>query len=68
MKWMLNQEMNKWRSQYENCPEPVTFEDYKWKEMQERTHIEFQKKFGGRVFIVYSTIGTQVSKNSETIN
>lgn len=31
-----------------------TFEDYKWKEMQETTHQKFQEKFGGRVFIVFS--------------
>ncbi|MBU4374024.1 MAG: MjaI family restriction endonuclease [Euryarchaeota archaeon] len=31
-----------------------TFENYKWKEMQETTHTEFQKKFGGRVFTVFS--------------
>ncbi len=31
-----------------------TFENYKWQEMQESTHLKFQKKFGGRVFIVFS--------------
>ncbi|HJH25896.1 MAG TPA: MjaI family restriction endonuclease [Methanophagales archaeon] len=31
-----------------------TFEDYKWKEMQETSHRKFQKKFGGNVFIVFS--------------
>ncbi len=31
-----------------------TFEDYKWKEMQETTHRRFQDKFGGRVFIIFS--------------
>jgi hypothetical protein len=31
-----------------------TFEDYKWKEMQEISHRKFQEKFGGRVFIVFS--------------
>lgn len=31
-----------------------TFEDYKWKEMQETSHRKFQKKFGGKVFIVFS--------------
>ncbi|MDZ7292800.1 MAG: MjaI family restriction endonuclease [candidate division KSB1 bacterium] len=31
-----------------------TFEDYKWKEMQEASHRKFQKKFGGKVFIVFS--------------
>ena len=46
-----------------------TFEDYKWKEMQERTHQKFQKKFGGRVFIVYSIkVGDKkVIKNPEVI-
>ncbi len=37
---------------------PVTFkhgmEDYKWREMQERTHQKFTQRFGGRVFLVYS--------------
>jgi len=31
-----------------------TFEDYKWKEMQETSHRKFQEKFGGRVFIIFS--------------
>jgi hypothetical protein len=31
-----------------------TFEDYKWKEMQETSHRKFQEKFGGKVFIVFS--------------
>jgi len=31
-----------------------TFEDYKWKEMQETSHRKFRKKFGGEVFIVFS--------------
>lgn len=31
-----------------------TFEDYKWKEMQETSHRKFEKKFGGKVFIVFS--------------
>lgn len=31
-----------------------TFENYKWQEMQETTHLKFQKKFSGRVFIVFS--------------
>ncbi|OIN96449.1 MjaI family restriction endonuclease [Candidatus Desantisbacteria bacterium CG1_02_38_46] len=31
-----------------------TFEDYKWKEMQETTHKKFQQKFGGRVFTIFS--------------
>ena len=32
-----------------------TFEDYKWKEMQETTHLKFEKKFGGSVFTIFST-------------
>jgi hypothetical protein len=31
-----------------------TFEDYKWKEMQETSHRKFQEKFGGKVFTVFS--------------
>ena len=31
-----------------------TFEDYKWKEMQEISHRKFQEKFGGQVFTVFS--------------
>jgi len=31
-----------------------TFEDHKWKEMQETSHHKFQKKFAGRVFTVFS--------------
>jgi len=31
-----------------------TFEDYKWKEMQETSHRKFQEKFGGKVFFVFS--------------
>ncbi|MEA2074339.1 MAG: MjaI family restriction endonuclease [Euryarchaeota archaeon] len=31
-----------------------TFEDYKWKEMQETSQRKFQEKFGGKVFIVFS--------------
>ncbi|MCD6456269.1 MAG: MjaI family restriction endonuclease, partial [Methanophagales archaeon] len=31
-----------------------TFEDYKWKEMQEISHRKFQEKFGGNVFTVFS--------------
>ena len=47
-----------------------TFEDYKWKEMQEKTHLEFQKKFGGRVFIVFSVkVGDKkMIKNTEVID
>ena len=47
-----------------------TFEDYKWKEMQETTHLQFQKKFGGRVFIVFSVkVGNKKEvKNIEAID
>jgi hypothetical protein len=47
-----------------------TFEDYKWKEMQETTHMKFQKKFGGKVFIVFSTKvgGKKMIKNTEVID
>lgn len=31
-----------------------TFEDYKWKNMQETTHKKFQEEFDGRVLIVFS--------------
>lgn len=31
-----------------------TFEEYKWKEMQETSRRKFQKKFGGKVFTVFS--------------
>jgi hypothetical protein len=31
-----------------------TFEDYKWKDMQETTHLKFQNQFGGHVFTVFS--------------
>lgn len=46
-----------------------TFEDYRWKEMQETTHLKFQKKFGGRVFIVFSIkVGDKKKiKNTEVI-
>lgn len=53
---------------------PVTFEhtfdDYKWKEMQETTHLKFQKKFGGQVFIVFSVkVGEKKKiKNTEVID
>ncbi|MDI6605322.1 MAG: MjaI family restriction endonuclease [Thermoanaerobacteraceae bacterium] len=30
------------------------FEDYKWKDVQEKTHKKFQEKYGGRVFIIFS--------------
>lgn len=46
-----------------------TFENYKWQEMQETTHLKFQKKFGGRVFIVFSVkVGDRKTiKNTEVI-
>lgn len=31
-----------------------TFEDYKWKELQKKTHKKFQEKYGGKVFIILS--------------
>jgi len=37
---------------------PITFkhafEEYKWKEMQETTHLKFEQKYGGKVFIIFS--------------
>ena len=47
-----------------------TFEDYKWKEMQEITHQKFQEKFGGRAFIVFSVkVGDKKKiKNEEIID
>jgi hypothetical protein len=47
-----------------------TFEDYKWKEMQKNTHLKFQEKFGGKVFIVFSTKvgGKKMIKNTEVID
>jgi hypothetical protein len=46
-----------------------TFEDYKWKQMQETTNLKFQKKFGGRVFTIFSTkVGKKkVIRNPEVI-
>lgn len=46
-----------------------TFEDYKWKEVQETTHRKFQNKFGGKVFTVFSVKEGQkkVIYNSEVI-
>ncbi len=46
-----------------------TFENYKWQEMQEATHLKFQKKFGGRVFIVFSAkVGDKkMIKNTEVV-
>jgi hypothetical protein len=31
-----------------------TIEVYKWKEVQEMAHLKFKRKFGGRVFFVFS--------------
>jgi hypothetical protein len=47
-----------------------TFEDYKWKEMQEATHLKFQKKFGGKVFTVFSVKegNKKAIKNTEVID
>ncbi len=47
-----------------------TFENYKWQEMQETTHLKFQKKFGGRVFIVFSVKvrDKKTIKNTEIID
>jgi hypothetical protein len=47
-----------------------TFEDYKWKDMQETTHNAFQKKFNGRVFIIFSVkVGDKKQiKNTEVID
>ncbi len=47
-----------------------TFEDYKWKEMQETTHQKFYEKFGGRVFIVLSVKveDKKIIKNVEVID
>jgi len=46
-----------------------TFEDYKWREMQESTHMKFQKKFGGKVFTVFSVKVNEkkMIKNTEVI-
>lgn len=42
-----------------------TFEDYKWKEMQEKTHQKFTERFGGKVFILFSA---KVDGKKEIIN
>jgi len=42
-----------------------TFEDYKWKEMQEKSHQKFTKRFGGKVFIIFSA---KVGGKKEIIN
>jgi len=46
-----------------------TFEDYKWKEMQETSHRKFHEKFGGKVFIIFSVKegNRKVIKNKEVI-
>jgi len=52
---------------------PTTFEfadeDYKWREMQRRTHEKFRERFHGKVFIVFSVgkKGKKVIKNMEVI-
>jgi hypothetical protein len=47
-----------------------TFEDYKWREMQEITHLKFQKNHGGKVFIVFSIKEGEKKriKNTEVID
>lgn len=47
-----------------------TFEDYKWKEMQETSHQKFQKKFDGKVFIIFSVKKgkNKIIKNLEVID
>lgn len=53
---------------------PVTFdhtiEDYKWKKVQKDSHDKFQKKYGGKVFTIYSikSNGKKVIKNTEIID
>jgi len=42
-----------------------TFEDYKWKEMQEKTHQKFTQKFEGKVFIIFSA---KVGGKKEIVN
>jgi hypothetical protein len=46
-----------------------TFEDHKWKEMQESTHAKFEIKFGGKVFTIFSSkVGEhKVIKNLDVI-
>ncbi|HBE44515.1 MAG TPA: MjaI family restriction endonuclease [Deltaproteobacteria bacterium] len=47
-----------------------TFEDYKWKEMQETTHQKFREKFGGKVFIIFSIKAAEkkIIQNSDIID
>jgi hypothetical protein len=46
-----------------------TFEEHKWKNMQETTHAKFEQKFGGKVFTVFSAKmgGKKVILNQEVI-
>ncbi|MCX5643669.1 MAG: MjaI family restriction endonuclease [Phycisphaerae bacterium] len=46
-----------------------TFEEYKWKDMQETSHVKFEQKFGGKVFTVFSTKvgGKKVIVNKDVI-
>jgi hypothetical protein len=46
-----------------------TFEEYKWKNMQETSHAKFEQKFGGKVFTVFSAKvgGKKVILNREVI-
>jgi len=43
---------------------PITYEQtpevHKWKEWLEKTHKKFEKKFGGKVFIVFSSLKLRV--------
>ncbi|MDW7680997.1 MAG: MjaI family restriction endonuclease [bacterium] len=43
-----------------------TFEEYKWKQMQLNSHQKFQKKFGGKVFTIFS-VGEGKIKKSTTL-
>jgi hypothetical protein len=46
-----------------------TFEEHKWKNMQETTHARFEQKFGGKVFTVFSAKvgGRKVILNKEVV-
>ena len=46
-----------------------TFEEYKWKNMQETSHAKFEQKFGGKVFTVFSAKvgGKKVIVNKDVI-
>ena len=46
-----------------------TFEEHKWKNMQETSHAKFEQKFGGKVFTVFSAKvgGKKVILNREVI-